>query len=136
MEVRNCKECGKLFNYLGGQRLCMSCKNKLEEKFDKVKRYIYENKEATLAQISEENEVSVPQLRQWIREERLSFTADSVIGLECEKCGAIIKTGRFCDKCKKEVANNLESAYKHEPKPKPEAKKDAHERAKMRFLDN
>ena len=97
---------------------------------------IYENKDATLAQISEENEVSVPQLRQWIREERLSFTADSVIGLECEKCGAIIKTGRFCDKCKKEVANNLESVYKHEPKPKPEVKKDAHERAKMRFLDN
>ncbi len=114
----------------------MSCKNKLEEKFDKVKRYIYENKDATLAQISEENEVSVPQLRQWIREERLSFTSDSVIGLECEKCGAIIKTGRFCDKCKKEVANNLENAYKHEPKPKQEAKKDSRERAKMRFLDN
>ena len=36
MDVRNCKECGRLFNYIGGQRLCPACKDKLEEKFAQV----------------------------------------------------------------------------------------------------
>ena len=39
MDVQNCRECGRLFNYLGGQRLCPGCKAKLEDKFQKVKTY-------------------------------------------------------------------------------------------------
>lgn len=38
MDVRNCKGCGRLFNYYGGVPLCKACKDKLEEKFQEVKR--------------------------------------------------------------------------------------------------
>ncbi len=134
MEVKNCRECGRLFNYVGGQRMCPNCRQELEKKFDQVKAYIYENKDATLTQVSEENEVSIQQLKQWIREERLCFSENSVVGIECESCGTTIKTGRFCEKCKKEVANTLGSVYRKEPTPEP--KKDPRERARMRFLDN
>ena len=27
MEVKNCKECGRLFNYMGGAPLCDGCKS-------------------------------------------------------------------------------------------------------------
>ena len=37
MDVRNCKGCGRLFNYYGGVPLCKACKDKLEEKFQEVK---------------------------------------------------------------------------------------------------
>ena len=32
MEVKNCKECGRLFNYMGGAPLCDGCRKKLEQK--------------------------------------------------------------------------------------------------------
>ena len=93
MEIKNCKGCGRLFNYLGGPPLCPACVANLEKKFVEVKAYIRENPAATMQQISDDNDVSTKQLKQWGREERLRFTDDSPIGMECEKCGAMIKTG-------------------------------------------
>ena len=29
MEVKNCKDCGRLFNYMGGAPLCDGCRKKL-----------------------------------------------------------------------------------------------------------
>lgn len=132
MEVKNCKDCGRLFNYLGGLRLCPACKQKLEDKFQEVKKYIYEHKEASIAQVAEDNDVSVQQIKQWVREERLSFTDESLVGIECESCGEPIRTGRFCEKCKKQLANNLGAVY-HKEKPEPVKKQK--ESARMRFLD-
>ena len=43
MEVKNCKECGRLFNYMGGAPLCDGCRKKLEQKFQEVKQYMDEN---------------------------------------------------------------------------------------------
>ena len=44
----------------------------------------------------------------------MCFTDDSAVTIECEKCGAPIKTGHYCEKCKKEVVNTLEGLYGHE----------------------
>ena len=71
MEVKNCKECGRLFNYMGGAPLCDGCRKKLEQKFQEVKQYLDENPNASVNQVSEDNDVSVKQIKQWIREERL-----------------------------------------------------------------
>lgn len=134
MDVRNCKECGRLFNYIGGSRLCAECRKKLEDKFQQVKRYIYDHKDAPIAMVAEENDVSVQQIRQWVREERLEFSDGSAVGLECESCGELIHTGRFCEACKKKLAGNLGAVYKkEEPKEMPKTAKD---KARMRFLDN
>ena len=56
MDVRNCRGCGRLYNYIGGsyRNLCPDCVRKLEEKFDIVKDYIEENHSATMNQISED----------------------------------------------------------------------------------
>ncbi len=132
MDVRNCKNCGKLFNYLGGQPICPDCGKKLEDKFLEVKQYIYDNPQASIQQVSEENDVSVQQLRAWVRQERLEFTEASLVGLNCEKCGALIRSGRFCAMCKAKLGETLSNVYKT---PVPEAKK-ADASARMRFLDN
>ncbi|MDE6208107.1 MAG: flagellar protein [Lachnospiraceae bacterium] len=133
MEVKNCKECKRLFNYIGGPRLCPDCKAKLEEKFLEVKRFIEDNKNAPIAVVSEEMNVSVQQINQWVREERLIFAEGSAVVLDCENCGAPIRTGRFCEKCKGEMVNRLGGIYhKHEESVRKEGK----EKARMRFLDN
>ena len=134
MEVKNCKGCGRLFNYLQGPPLCPACVADLEKKFQEVKEYLRENPKAQLNQIAEDNEVTVKQIKQWVREERLTFTSESQITVECENCGAPILTGRFCDKCKSSLHNELSGAIKKTVKREP--KKPTHEKDRMRFLDN
>lgn len=132
MDVRNCKECGRLFNYLTGPPLCPGCKKKLDDVFEKVKEYVYDHPRVDMQEVSEEFDVPISQIRQWIREERLAFADDSMIGLECERCGILIKTGRFCKLCKDKIARGLTELY---PEEKVVVKQpDPHDSARMRFL--
>ena len=134
MNVRNCRKCGRLFNYVSGQPICPACKEEREKKFLEVKQYVYEHKEAGIHEIAEACDVDVQQIHQWIREERLMFSDDSPVGINCESCGAMIKTGRFCEKCKKEMATQLGNSIR-KPEPVVEKKKNPHDDPRMRFLD-
>lgn len=140
MEVRNCKQCGRLYNYIGGsyKNLCPDCINKIEDKFIEVKDYIEEHKRATMPEIARECNVKLEQIERWIREERLFFSEDSPIGIECEKCGVTIKSGRFCNACKNRMSNILSDLYSNDPdKYKTKQSKDS-ERLKMlsrEFID-
>lgn len=133
MNVRNCKKCGKLFNYVVGVPVCPACKDALEKKFQEVKKYVQENKGVTIHDVVENCEVDSQQVRQWVREERLEFSGEGVTGITCEKCGEAIPTGRFCQKCKNEMASNLNAALPKKPKEEP-VKKDPKDSPKMRFL--
>ncbi len=132
MEVKNCKGCGRLFNYLQGPPLCPACVADLEDKFQQVKDYLGEHPKAQMNEIAEENEVSVKQIKQWVRDERLTFTAESQITLDCENCGGPVLTGKFCDKCRVSLQNELSGAIKRPEKLEPQ--KPARERDRMRFL--
>lgn len=135
MDVRNCRNCGRIFNYVGGMGLCPICSKEVEDKFQDVKKYIRDNPKVSLTQISEDNDVSLTAIRKWIKEERLVFTVDSLVGIECESCGVMIRTGRFCDRCKQDMVNNMGGAYQKpviEPE-KPVFKTSTDSR--MRFLD-
>lgn len=135
MDVRNCRMCGRIFNYIGGPRVCMSCKEKLEEKFVEVKEFVRNNPNMGIQEISESCEVEIAQLNQWIREERLTFSDDSPVGLPCENCGATIKSGRFCESCKNEMARGFNNAIKKPEAPKPQpVKKPVDASSKMRFI--
>ena len=135
MNVRNCRKCGRIFNYVAGPHICPACREKQEEKFQEVKNFIRDNKDATIHAVSEECDVDIPQIQQWVREERLTFADDSPIGVNCENCGTMIKTGRFCEKCKKEMAMDLSNAIRKPVAPKPEPQKQDRQNPKMRFLD-
>lgn len=131
MDARTCKSCKRLFNYLHGPVICVSCLEKLEEKFKEVKDYIREHPHASLKEISDSTEVSVKQLKNWVREERLKFSDDSPIGIECMNCGTTIKCGKYCESCKGKMINNLSPTVVAAPKEEP--KKSS--KSKMRFLD-
>lgn len=133
MDVRNCKTCGRMFNYIGGPSICPSCSKLLEDQFDDVKKYIYDHPGVGIQEVSQEMNVSVAQIQKWLKEERLSFSDSSEIALNCELCGARILTGRFCKNCKGSMANQLNSVLpKKEAPKKPEPQKTEN---KMRFLE-
>jgi len=134
MELRTCRMCGKLFNYIGRTTpFCPKCMKEIEEKFDTCKKYIKENPNANVQVVSENTGVSIKMIKQWVREERLSFSNSSLVGIECESCGANILTGRFCAKCKQTLSNGLAASVRKNPESlNVQAKNNS---AKMRFLD-
>ena len=120
MNVRNCRKCGRIFNYVVGPAICPACREAMEEKFQEVKKYVQDNRNATIPDVSEACDVDPNQIKQWIREERLQFADDSPIKVTCEVCGAMILSGRYCDKCKLEMVNNLNGAIRKPQAPAPE----------------
>ena len=77
--------------------------------------------------------MEIPQIKRWIREERLTFSENSVVGIECEVCGALIKTGRFCERCKADIAKGLIDATRIPQKEEPVIKT-SRAKDRMRFL--
>lgn len=140
MEVRNCKMCGRLYNFVGGsgpyRNLCPNCVERMEDKFQDVKEYIEEHPAATINEVSEECDVSARQIEQWIRQERLMITEGSSIGITCERCGVSIKSGRFCERCKNKMANNLGSMYGESNAAVENMEMRAKAEAKMRYFDS
>jgi methionyl-tRNA synthetase len=118
-----------------GPAICPTCRTEKEDEFQKVKKYVQDNRGASIHQVAEECEVEIKQINQWIREDRLQFSEDSPIRVSCEKCGEMIRSGVYCEKCKAEMTNTLSSVYKKETAPvKEEPKKKASDKDKMRFL--
>ena len=137
MEVRNCKGCGRLYNYIGGsyKNLCPDCVNKMEDKFGEVREYIEKNRNATMPMISKDCEVRMEQIERWIREERLFFSEDSPIGIDCENCGITIKSGRYCPACKSKMTNVLSDLYNDKSNQSKRAKSDV-ESERNKFLSS
>ncbi|MCM1178969.1 MAG: flagellar protein [Clostridium sp.] len=132
MEVRTCKQCKRLFNYLTGPSICSACKDALELKFIEVKEYIRENPKEGINEVAKANDVSTNQIRRWIREERLAFSEESGVGLDCESCGRIIKSGRYCQQCKDKLLGSMDDMYKMDDSV---VAKKHREAAKIRYLD-
>lgn len=136
MEIATCRNCGKIFNHIRGQLLCPTCQKELDGKFKEVKKYIYDHPKVGMRELSEECGVTVTQINRWIREERLCFAEDSPITINCESCGASIRTGRFCHSCKSKLSDEIAGAagiHKEEPAVK---KMRETKENKMRFLDS
>lgn len=135
MNVKNCRKCGKMFNYAFGPIICPDCINSQEEIFQKAKKYVQDNPGCDIQELSENVEVDANQIRQWIREERLQFADDSPIRIACEGCGSMIRSGRYCDACRVNMTsgfNNVLGANK--PQQAPIQRKKEADGNKMRFL--
>ena len=135
MDIRNCRECRRLFQYNGfGDILCPECRRKDEEEFDKVKEYLRNYPGATQKGVCEATGVEFEKILRWLREERLITTNASGLGLKCEQCGAPICSGKLCDDCKRQIALDFGLNRKNgDDKPKPLAYKKKDQR--MRFLN-
>lgn len=134
MNVTNCRSCGRLFNVLSNEKICPECRKKLEDKFQEVKRFLEDNPNSSITVVSREMDVSVKQLKKWVREERLILSDASEAGITCERCGKMIRTGKYCEACKNEMATDLRSAFS--PQQDESRKREERDRERMRFLKN
>jgi len=107
MNIRTCRKCGRMFNYITGIPVCPACREVIEAKFQEVKEYIRANKGAGIQEVAEACSVETSQITQWLREDRLELSSDSNIMINCERCGAPIRSGKFCDACRNSMTNSL-----------------------------
>lgn len=136
MDIRNCRNCGNIFNYMSGPIVCPACKESLEAKFQEVKQYIEEHPGVGIKQVSDACDVETSQIQQWLREERLEVTENSAIYLNCESCGAPIRSGRFCDRCRNNLTNGFKNIIRSSQPVQEAEKKKPDDKNKMRFLQN
>lgn len=132
---KSCQRCGRIFNYSGfGHLYCPACKKIDDDAFQKVKDYIFENGVATALEVSEATDISMRHIERYLREGRLEIPEGSPIYIKCEKCGADIRSGRFCQECATRMSAELRMALDfddYQVGDKPKAKK---QDGKMRFL--
>lgn len=109
-EVKNCKECRKIFMYAGGPQICEACRRKDDEEFEKVRKFVRDFTGATMQEASDATGVSLAKIHKYLREDRLEVAADSPIAIQCENCGVRIRSGRFCVECSKSLARDMMDA--------------------------
>ena len=135
MNVRNCRKCRRLFNYVMGPSFCPDCRAREEDQFQDVKKYVQEHGRASMHEVAEACDVTMKQIQQWIRDDRLMLADDSPLAIECERCGRMIRGGKFCPACSNELAAKLQSAMGNPLATQVMEKNEAKTSARMRFLD-
>jgi len=98
VDVRNCKRCKKIFNYLGNP-LCHACIKKTDLEFERVRNFLYEFPGSSMEEVCEETGVCEVIIRNWLREGRLILSQNNAGLLQCQSCGIPIVTGQLCDRC-------------------------------------
>ena len=94
-KMKNCSNCGKVFVSINNARICMDCREKEEQWEKAIVEFVRENPKSQIGEIVEATGVQEP----------VSTGVD--LFYPCEKCGSPIQKGQYCDKCQKEMREEL-----------------------------
>ena len=96
----SCSLCGGVMIFKGlGQFKCEDCGHKEYDDYGKSRNYIEAHPGANVYQIAEATGVSRKSINNLVKEGRFEITKDSKTFLQCEVCGANIRSGRVCPNC-------------------------------------
>lgn len=134
-DVKNCKRCGRIFNYLGGPMICPVCKDQDEVDYRRVKEYLYDKPGAPMSEVSTVLDVSIEKIKRFLKEGRLEIKGDDAnFILECESCGKSINTGRLCKECERTLHADLRSTFHEMSNKQQSVKGHNHKDIEMRYL--
>lgn len=132
--LRNCSQCGKLYIY-SGRNLCPECLRQEEEEYKTVRKYVREQRDATISQVSKDTGIDEEKILQFLRDGRIQSNRFQN-ALECQRCGKSINEGRYCENCKALIDANLKGTIaQREKETKDKAKDIKTRREKMHVRD-
>jgi flagellar operon protein (TIGR03826 family) len=118
MNIRNCKECGKLFNFVR-RNICPDCIELEEKMFITVRDFLQKNPGTKIEEIAEKTEVPEEKIIYFLREGRItSESLSDNMGLKCESCGGPISKGKICGACVMTLNKEVERFGAKDNKPK------------------
>lgn len=116
MDLSNCPECGEIYIKSKFRDVCEKCWREEEAAYDTVSKYMRkrENRAATMLQVVEATGIPEFLILKFIKTGKLQITQFPNLGYPCDKCGAIIRTGRLCVSCAGEIVNDLKEFERQE----------------------
>ncbi|NLY91500.1 MAG: MerR family transcriptional regulator [Firmicutes bacterium] len=109
MSLRNCKRCGKLFDFQG-HSVCQTCLVKDTDDFAKIWEYLSQNPSAAVLELSRATGVDPVVINRFRREGRLVIDPKKGEKLFCASCGKQINEGRFCSDCANQLRMEMLAA--------------------------
>lgn len=110
-ELRNCPNCGGIFNYNGLRDMCPKCVQIEDDIYEKVYKFLRkrENRAASVERIVEATDVTPELLYKWIREKRLHTAMFPNLGYPCDMCGNLTQSGKLCRECQDKLKEDLKT---------------------------
>ncbi|EMS70084.1 hypothetical protein [Ruminiclostridium cellobioparum] len=72
-ETKQCKECMGMFQYTTSDGLCLTCSQRNELEFKKIKNYLKLNPRATIGKIATDLDIKVAHIQKFVDEGRLEI---------------------------------------------------------------
>ena len=107
MEIKSCRFCRKAFR--GFSALCPNCAEQMDKKYLTVRNYLDRDRSANVMTVARETGVDEKSILFLIREGRIALRSSDGTVVTCMKCGVAILSGKYCDKCKGALVQELES---------------------------
>jgi len=80
-----------------------------EEQYAIVRKYVRDHPGATVFEVAEETGVEEEIILQFLRDGRLQSRGFAEV-LECQRCGKIISSGKYCSQCLQDLDSQLKGA--------------------------
>ena len=120
MNLSNCSRCGRVFTKSPtGFDICPLCIKENDDNYHKIFEFFSRRPSSSAQEIADETGIDIKEIYRYVRENRLRLAkTDGVV--TCEKCGNSITTGKICDSCRTQLAQdlkeNLEKYKQNRPK--------------------
>ena len=111
MDLYNCPNCNSLFVKTKFRDVCDACYKEEEAQFDRVYEYIRKksNRTASMVQVVEATGVEEELIIKFVKTGKLRIAQFPNLGIPCEKCGTVIRSGRLCETCSASIRSGLET---------------------------
>ncbi len=108
MQLKNCKECGKVFVH-PVRNICQDCYDQEDKDFEIVKEYLQNTATSSIEEIHENTEVKTKKIMKFVRQGRLSQAGvKTKIYSNCEGCGEPVDGDeQYCPACKDKIVKGL-----------------------------
>ncbi len=87
--------------------ICPDCIKEVDQMYEHCAQYLRENRGATIYEVSEATEVTIPQITKFIREGRISLMDAPNLGYPCEMCSQTIREGNICESCRARLMKDI-----------------------------
>jgi len=114
-KVENCPNCGNIFRKTNWP-LCQSCQNEVENDLSKCAKVTRKNGKTTVAELSQQTGVAEVKIMKYIRDSKLFIGDLPNMFYACELCGANIRKGTLCLKCRTKINTDIEKMNSDELK--------------------
>lgn len=107
MGLKYCPECGRLYaeNPVG---VCLDCQAAEEPLAQLVAEYLRNVRKATIDEVHEATGVKHKTILRMLKAGRIQTEHDFTMFFNCEKCGAPIPEGNYCEACSKKMTHELQ----------------------------